>query len=358
LGLTCVCGMKTRTRLVAPAAAKWMAPANAGPGKVFNPMNRRQFITLTASTLSLTAAAVEDSQTKPSEPQAASASAVSTLDSKPVVLPLWPPPVEPKEPLAERERDVTKPSDQLIAGRPVIRLSHVSTPTLTIYRPTSVPATDSAVMVCPGGGYHVLAWDLEGTEICEWLNSLGITAGLLKYRVPRPRSQPNHGDALEDAQRGIRLLRARAGELGLDRKKIGALGFSAGAHLVARLSASGAEKTYPTVDAADDEAGRPNFLVLIYPAGLMAKSPGSGAAPEVAPDKQSPPTFIVITQDDADRGEEALAYAAVLKRVGVPVTLHFYPRGGHGYGLRRTQDLVTTWPERAVEWLNAGGWMR
>lgn len=321
-------------------------------------MNRRQFITLTASTLPLAAAAVENSPTKPSQPQAADASALSTLDPKPLVVPLWPTPVEPKEPSAERERDVTTPTDQLIAGRPVIRLSHVSTPTLTIYRPTSVPATAAAVMVCPGGGYHVLAWDLEGTEICEWLNSLGITAGLLKYRVPRPRGQPNHSDALEDAQRGLRLLRARAGELDLDRNKIGALGFSAGAHLVATLSASGADRKYSTVDAADDEPGRPNFLVLIYPAALMARPPATGAAPEVAPDKQSPPTIIVITQDDADRGEEALAYAAVLKRAGVPVTLHFYPTGGHGYGLRRTKDLVTTWPERAAEWLRAGGWTR
>lgn len=244
-----------------------------------------------------------------------------------------------------------------MAGRAVIRLGHVARPTLTIYRPAAGQATGSTVLVCPGGGYYILAWDLEGTEVCRWLNQLGITAALLKYRVPRLSQGPKHTLALPDAQRALRVLRHRAGELGLRRDQIGMLGFSAGAHLSATLS-TGIPRGYPLLDAADHDAGNIAFQMLVYPGGFAADLPGRPLAPEVTPTVNSPKTFIVIAQDDAERGGDALTYTAACRSAGVPTTLHFYPSGGHGYGLRRTADLVTHWPERAAEWLRADGWTK
>ena len=267
------------------------------------------------------------------------------------VIPLWPDTAPGETGNVGAEQDTTKPTDNLIAGKRLIRLGNVSQPTLTIYRPPADRDTGAAVMVCPGGGYHILAMDLEGTEVCDWLNSLGVTAALLKYRVPKRTGLTNYVPALQDAQRALGLLRQRAAELRIDPKRIGALGFSAGAHLSAALCAHPDSRTYPPVDNADKTGCRPDFTLLIYPGGLTTKDQGDRVAPEVAVSSNTPPTFITITQDDAVRMENALHYAIALKQVNVPVELHLYATGGHGYGLRRTPDTVTTWPERAADWL-------
>jgi len=254
------------------------------------------------------------------------------------------------------EGDTTKDTDNLVAGRRLIRLGHVSEPTVTFFPAPADRANGAGVLVCPGGGYHILAWDLEGTEVCEWLNSLGVHAALLKYRVPKRPERPNHAAALEDAQRAMGLLRRRAPELGLDAGRLGVLGFSAGGNLAAFLSNT-PQRTYPRVDAADDLPCRPDFAVLVYPAYLTDQDQGDRVRPELPISTNTPPTFITITQDDPVRVETALGYAAGLQRGKVPFELHVHPRGGHGYGLRRTDNPATWWPERAGEWMKFSGWL-
>ncbi len=285
--------------------------------------------------------------------------AVLAAAPAPAPIPLWPgtPPDETK-PLPPEADEFVPGKDPLIAGRPIIRLGNVSTPTITIYRPDPAKDTGAAVVVCPGGGYHILALDLEGTEVCTWLNSIGVTGVLLKYRVPAREGRERYAAPLQDAQRAVGLVRQRAPELGLDPHRIGILGFSAGGHLSAALGANYEKRNYAAIDAADTVSCRPDFTVLIYPGGLDDQKSGA-VQPEVAPAKgKTPPTFIAMAQDDPVRPENAIHYYLALKDAGVPAELHLYPTGGHGYGLRRTADDVTTWPDRVADWLKAGGWLK
>ena len=258
----------------------------------------------------------------------------------------------------ETERDLTKVDEGKVAGQRLIRLGHVWNPTLSVYKPAPEKDTGASVLVCPGGGYHILALDLEGTEVCEWLNSVGVTGVLLKYRVPRREGREKHEPALQDAQRAMGLLRQNAKEWGLDPARVGVLGFSAGGHLAAVLSNNHDRRSYPRVDAADDQSCRPNFSVLVYPAYLTQPEKGDAVAPELPVSTNTPPTFVVITQDDPVRVENVLGYVHELQRKKVPVELHLYPKGGHGYGLRRTELPVTRWPEPATEWMRQNDWLR
>ena len=256
------------------------------------------------------------------------------------------------------EKDMTKPGEGLVAGKRVIRLGNVSRPTLTIYPAPKEKNSGTAVMVCPGGAYNILALDLEGTEVCEWLNSIGVTGVLLKYRVPKRPGLEKHTAALQDAQRAMGLIRSRAKEFEIDPQRIGVLGFSAGGHLSAALMASVGQRTYPIVDEADRASCRPDFSVLIYPAYLTLKDQNNKLDPDTSVSSNTPPTFIAMTQDDPVRVENALFYSVALKQAGVPFELHVYPRGGHGYGLRRTENAVTTWPDRATEWMRSRGLLK
>jgi acetyl esterase/lipase len=252
------------------------------------------------------------------------------------------------------EQDITKTTDELIAGKRVIRLGNVSKPAITVYPVRGGNNTGAAVLVCPGGGYHILAMDLEGTEVCEWLNSIGVTGMLLKYRVPKRQYEEGHIAPLQDAQRALGLIRSRASEWGIDPKRVGVLGFSAGAHLAANLSNNSQNRAYPRVDAADDQSCRPDFTLLIYPGLLVAGKDGLELGPELRIGAGTPPTFIVMAADDPVRAENAFYYAIALKKAKVPVELHVYEKGGHGYGLRARQDLpVTTWPARAEDWMKS-----
>jgi len=275
----------------------------------------------------------------------------------PAPIDLWPGGAAPGDTGASgEEKDTTKPTDKLIAGKPVVRLGNVSRPAITVFKPARREDTGAAVIVAPGGGYHILAWDLEGTEVCDWLNSLGVTAVLLKYRVPKRPDRERYAAPLQDAQRAISLVRHRAKEFGIDPQRVGMLGFSAGAHLSAVLSTS-TNRAYPPIDDADKTGLRPDFVVLLYPAYLTLKELGDKTPPEINVTSNTPPTFIAITQDDPVRMENALHYAMVLKQSKVPVELHLYPSGGHGYGLRRTKETVTTWPDRAADWMKSFGWL-
>lgn len=252
------------------------------------------------------------------------------------------------------EKDTTKPTDNLVAGKRVVRLGNVSKPTLTFYPAPKRKDTGTTVLVVPGGGYHILAMDLEGTEVCEWLNSFGVSAVLLKYRVPARAGLPRHAAPLQDAQRAMGLLRSRSGEFGIHPGRLGAIGFSAGGHLVAALSSATA-RSYSRLDSADDLNARPDFNIIIHPGYLVLKEQGDNVAPEVSVSTDYPPTFLAMTQDDPVRVENAVLYYMALKQAGVPSELHAYPTGGHGYGLRRTEHFVTTWPDRAADWMRSRG---
>jgi acetyl esterase/lipase len=280
------------------------------------------------------------------------------LAAAPRILPLWPDKAPGEITPLSPEADTTKPSDNLIAGRPVIRLGNVSNPTITVYSPDPAKNTGAAVLVCPGGGYFILALDLEGTEVCEWLNSIGVTAVLLKYRVPARPGLPAYAPPLQDAQRALGLVRYQAKELGINPQRIGVLGFSAGGHLAAMLGNHDDARTYPIVDAADQASCRPNFVVLVYPGGLALEEKHFALNPELhVSAAATPPTFLAMAEDDPVHVEHAIAYYSALQQAKIPAEMHLYPTGGHGYGLRRTAATVTSWPDRVQDWMQAAGWL-
>lgn len=247
---------------------------------------------------------------------------------------------------------VTKYKD-LTAGRPCVCVTNVSKPTMTLYSPKA-KNTGAAVVVFPGGGYQNLAMDLEGTEICDWLTSRGITAVLLKYRVPVKREGP-YGEsppALEDAQRTLRLVRFHAAKWHISPHKIGVIGFSAGGHMVAAMSTLFDKRLYPAVDAADKVSCRPDFAIAMYPGHLWNEYKGFKLNPHVPVTSKTPPTFLLQNEDDnVDNVNQSLVYYIALKDAGVPVEFHSYAHGGHAFGLRRTKFPVTRWPQLVETWL-------
>lgn len=270
-------------------------------------------------------------------------------------MPLWP--TTPPGPSAAEgeERDTSGPDGRNVEGKPVIRLGHVSSPMLTIYSPTADKHTGAAVIVCPGGGYHILAYDLEGTEVCQWLNSIGVTAVLLKYRVPRDGKDIPLGP-LMDAQRAVSVVRKNAKAWNIDPGRIGVLGFSAGGHLAASVSTNYTIRAYDRIDEADEVSCRPDFAVLIYPAYLYSKDkPDELVSKEVPVDEKTPPMFLTMAFDDRVGPENILRMGLALKQHGVPAEVHLYPTGGHGYGLRPSEHQATTWPERCAAWMKASG---
>ncbi len=276
--------------------------------------------------------------------------------SQPIqVIKLWPGTAPGDKGDIGPERDMTKPKDGLVGGKPVIRLGNVTKPTIALYRPAPEKDTGTAVVVCPGGGYSILAMDLEGTEVCHWLNSIGVTGVLLKYRVPARAGRPRYAAALQDVQRAMGIVRSRAVEWGINRNRIGVLGFSAGGNLGALVSNDYEKRTYSVLDAADQTSCRPDFAILIYPAYLAVKSEPGKLAPELKVTRNTPPTFLVQAEDDPVGVENAIYYALALHKAHVSCELHVYPKGGHGYGLRPSKNLVTTWPQRATDWLRHAG---
>ena len=249
------------------------------------------------------------------------------------------------------EADLTTAKDGAVAGRPVLRLGNVATPTMTVYKPKG-KNTGAAVVVFPGGGYRILAIDLEGTEVCDWLNLAGVTCFLLKYRVPDTGPYPKSTAALQDAQRAMGLVRLHAADWGIDPKRIGVLGFSAGGHLSAAISNLYEKRLYEAVDAADKLSCRPDFSVVVYPGYMALADQNFAPNADIHPTANTPPTFIVQAEDDPVHVENAVVYFMALKNVKVPSELHVYAQGGHGYGLRRTALPVTAWPQAVETWLH------
>lgn len=272
---------------------------------------------------------------------------------KPVVVDVWPgkAPGETK-PIDEEKTTVQKNGIKL--------LTNVSRPTLTIYRPAKEKDTGASVVICPGGGYHVLAWDYEGEEVAAWLNKLGVTGIVLKYRVPRRAGQDKEKPPigpLQDAQRALSLVRSKAGEWKLDEKRIGILGFSAGGHLAAAASTNFDKRAYEAMDAVDKVDCRPNFAVLIYPGYLVSKDKKELAS-DIRVRKECPPMFLVHAGNDPVPVENSVRMYLALKKAGVSAELHVYATGGHGFGLRPSDKPCSTWTARCADWMRSQGMLK
>ena len=276
---------------------------------------------------------------------------------------IWPGVVPDAHPAAGAEVATTS-EDPVAAGKLGVWVERVSQPTMTVYSPRG-RNTGVAVVVFPGGGYQGLAIALEGTEVCDWLTSRGITCVLLKYRVPESgpwgwddacgcQHQPKGPMALEDAQRTMGLVRYHAAQWHINPHKIGVMGFSAGGHMVAAISTHFAKREYRTIDAADNVSCRPDFAVALYPGHLSLARNTIGLNPDIRSHitRETPTTFLLQNEDDdVDRVEDSLSYYFALKKAGVPIELHTYAQGGHGFGLRRTKFPVTLWPQLVETWL-------
>jgi acetyl esterase/lipase len=276
-------------------------------------------------------------------------------------IPIWP--GTPPDALSAPGPEYTRTGHKLIGGGRVTAVFNVSRPTMTLYAPQG-RNTRAAVVVFPGGGFVGLAIDLEGTDACTWLTSIGITCVLLKYRVPsapydwhcrcRPDDLELSLPSLQDAQRTIRLVRMHAAKWHIDPHKIGVLGFSAGGYLVAEISTDFKHRLYAPLDAADNESARPDFAMAIYPGHLATKKNALNA--NIGVSRETPPTFLVQAEDDyVDGVRQSLVYYAALAKGHVPAELHIYATGGHAFGLRPTSLPITHWPKLADTWLRRIG---
>jgi len=288
------------------------------------------------------------------------------------VLPLWPHGA-PEPPLnASAEVDVTKPTDAPINGHATVRLTNVSTPTMTVYQPASDKNTGTAALVFPGGGYARLAWTGEGTDVCEWLTNVGITCLLVKYRVPQPTGEAGHYPQdfadLEDAQQAMRLAKAHAGEWHIDPKKIGVIGFSAGGNLAVLLSNHADDRHIESTPAVQDIPGytqgsgltltgtaeaRPAFVIAGYPAYLALADDPKTLNPVYAPGKLTPPTFLIAAENDVHYGFNSPLYYQSLTAARVPAELHMYATGGHGFGVHPPNQPEEHWTRLADAWLRS-----
>lgn len=279
--------------------------------------------------------------------------------------PLWPANVPLAKPDSGDRPEATGNGSPTVGGRRWHWATYVTRPTMTIYRPKG-RNTGAAILVLPGGGFHAVAMDLEGTEVCDWATRQGMTCVVLKYRTPQVWPRVNGGQqrpevllGLEDAQRAMSLLRQDASSYGIDPHRIGVIGFSAGAYLVADMSNT-QERTYPPTDAADQQSSRPDFAIVAYTARMLDNSEGRNdlqLQPWVTISPRAPPTLIIHAMDDSvDDIRQPMAYALALNDAGVPVDMRLYARGGHAFGMRPTTDPVTTdWPVQVRNWLLATG---
>lgn len=277
--------------------------------------------------------------------------ALPVSSAEPTVVKLWPGAV-PGETFDASKVVLPEPRNDGIERIPL-----VTEPTLTYYRAPAELNTGTAVLIAPGGGYNILAWNHEGTEIAAWLNSLGVNAAVLKYRVPRRDPQTPHILPLQDAQRALALLRANASNWGFAADRVGMLGFSAGGHLTVMTAVTGAERTYPAQDDADTQVRAPDFLAPIYPAYLADERTPGDLYPSIKVTPKFPPTFMAVTHDDVLRGPNAARLYIALREAGVSAELHIYTRGGHGYGIRPSANPVSTWHKRCEDWLRIEGWL-
>jgi acetyl esterase/lipase len=278
---------------------------------------------------------------------------LATSASAQQTLPLWPNGNPEPSHLTGPETHPTTDANRIVSGKVAIRVTNVSRPTLTVYPPPAARNTGAAALVLPGGSYIRLSWNVEGTEVCDWLNSIGMTCILVKYRVPEDGHYPENVEDLEDAQQAMRLTRANAAQWHIDPNRIGAIGFSAGAHLAAVLSTHPdfQGKNIPASAPVSAIDARPNFQMIIYPGWLSG--PNGKVNPALQPTAEIPPTLLVQAENDyTAHVENALVYFQALKDAKVPAELHLFTQGGHGFGLRPTDLPISHWPTFAETWLH------
>jgi acetyl esterase/lipase len=275
----------------------------------------------------------------------------------PEVVRVWPdkPPGENKE--LPPEEDVFQSDDPLVGGRKIIKLTNVSDPTLTIYRPSKKTDTGASVIICPGGGHYILAFDHEGTEVAQWLNTIGVTGVVLKYRVPARNPEKRWEAAVQDAQRAVSLFRSQAAHHAVDPQRIGILGFSAGGETAGLTALLHSQRQYEPVDDIDQVSCRPDFAILVYPAGFSDQDAPWELRNHFQVDKTTPPLFLVHAFDDGVHPANSVLLFRELKENAIPAELHLYASGGHGFGMRDTGHPCNRWPQRCAEWMQDQGWL-
>ena len=267
----------------------------------------------------------------------------------PLTLPLW-----TGEVPGEKDQKVGEEKVEDRNNDGITRTSNVSKPTITVYPAPANHANGAAVIVAPGGGYGILASKHEGSDVCDWLNEIGVTAILLKYRVPRRANLEKHHAPMQDAQRAVSLVRSKAAEWKIDPNRIGLLGFSAGGHLTATVLTSDGSVSFPMEDV-DKHSPIPDFGLLIYPAYLKSEKDPNKLVPEVSVDKNTPPSFVVIAHGDSRFVEGAALYYLAMQRAKRQCELHIYGKGGHGYGMKEIPERVGEWTTQAAGWMKEMG---
>ena len=268
-----------------------------------------------------------------------------------ITLKLWP------EGTPSPMTPVTEATKKLIASYGPITTNHVSNvsnPEITVYRPEKPNGT--SVIVAPGGGYMFLSYSFEGRQVCEWLNTLGVTAVLLKYRTPTRDDVRNYEKPVQDAQRAIGIVRHHAAEWGLNPKRVGLLGFSAGGNLLGHVACDRTERTYPQKPEYDDPHG-PDFGVMVYGGGFLDRTGKSKFMPGFSVPKDAPPMFFVVAHDDKNNPVEAATLYLEYKKLDLPAELHIYTKGGHGFGMRNNKQPINEWPARCGEWMKSMGYL-
>lgn len=273
-------------------------------------------------------------------------SAAATINVWPGDPPKWKAPTEP-------ERDTSGPDGRKVADKPVIRLGNVATPQLHLY---PVKASDTAVVINPGGGYSILAWDLEGTEIAQWLNSIGVAAAVLKYRVPTREEEKNWLPPVQDIQRSVSLIRSGQAA-GFSPKRIGVLGFSAGGNASAR-TCTAPKRVYDAIDPTDEASCMPDFAVLVYPAWLVDKDDESKLNDDLIVTEKTPPMFFAHAGNDRVSCMSSVGLFSELRKHGIPAALHVFAGGGHGFGARKTGESKDHWPSLCEAWMRDNGWLK
>ncbi len=277
-------------------------------------------------------------------------------------LPLW-----DGTPPLQKEMDLQEET----VSEGIIRIGNVQIPSIEVYLPTKQIATGEAVVIFPGGGYSILAYDWEGTDFAKWLNAQGIAGIVVKYRLPKSASLMDPKEApLLDAQRAIRMVRANSAAWNIDPDKVGIMGFSAGGHLASTLSTQYLHQVDRPLDAIDQLSARPDFSILVYPVitfvhpsmhsgsmrALLGEAPSEELkkrfSAELNVTKETPPTFLVHAQDDKGVPvENSLLYFEALQANQVPASLHVYPKGGHGFAFGLGKGAVENWREVLLDWI-------
>ena len=278
---------------------------------------------------------------------------VSRAAERSAVINVWPgkAPGETKE-VGPEVTQPAKPEEK----PPTTRITNISQPTLHLFLPPQEKRNGTSVVICPGGGFRILAWDKEGTEVAEWFNSLGVSAFVLKYRTPTGDRPPPWLAPAQDAQRAISVVRSRAGEWGLATDRVGLLGFSAGGSAAANAGLKSNARLYEATDETDKTSCRPDFMALVYPAYLIDDK--GQLKPDLTVTKETPPMFLAHAFNDGVSCENSVQLFLALKKAGVPADLHIYSSGGHGFGLRPSDQPVSTWPQRCEDWLRLRGLLK